>query len=433
MHKRKDILALVLLAICLGGALPAWSQKTAPDIEALKKTAPKVYIDCTRCDINYIKTEITFVNYVRDRNEAQVHILITTMRTGGGGREYTVSFLGQNEFADVNDIQKYYSGKTDTDDEIRQGLVKVLKIGLMPYVARTPIASRIALNWTPEDKPAEGKDRWNFWVFSLSGSGYFNGESSYKYRSLSLNCSANRVTPELKIGLSASTRYSKSLFSYDSGSIESPSDSSSFNGLIVKSLDDHWSVGGYFEAESSTYENIRVGVQVAPAVEFNLFPYSESTRRQLRFLYKMGFRTVRYREETIFLKTSEKLWNESLSTSLELKEKWGTISASLSGSHYFHDFSKYSLNLFGIVSLQLVKGLNLFALGSGSRIHDQLSLIRAGATLDEILLQRRQLATTYNYFFSVGLSFTVGSVYTNVVNPRFGSTGGGGMSISIGD
>ncbi len=433
MNVHKRIARVLLAAFILIWASGLIAQEEQADIEALKKTAPKIFLDCGSCDFNFIKTEITFVNYVRDRNEAQVHILITTLRTGGGGREYTVSFLGQNEFAGVNDVQKYYSGKIDTDDEIRQGLVKVLKIGLMPYVARTPIASRIALDWSPEEKPAEGKDRWNYWVFSLSGNGYFNGESSYNYRSLGLNFSANRVTPDLKVGLSLSVHHYRDKFIYEDETIESPSDSAYFNGLVVKSLNDHWSVGGYVETESSTYQNIRISTQIAPAIEYNVFPYSESTRRQLRFLYKMGFRTVRYREETIYLKTSELLWDESLSASLELKEKWGTVSTSLSGSHYFHDRRKYNLGIFSIISLQMVKGLNLYIIGSGSRIHDQLSLARGGASLEEVLLQRKQLATTYEYFVSVGVSFTFGSVYTNVVNPRFGSTGGGGMSVSIGD
>jgi len=422
--------AVLVLAVAASGL---FAQEGAAEIEALKRTAPRVYLDCGSCDVNYIKTEITFVNYVRDRNEAQIHILITTLRTGSGGHEYTVSFLGQNEFKGVDDVQKYYAGNLDTDDEIRQGLVKVLKIGLMPYVARTPIASRIALIWTPEDKPAEGPDRWNYWVFSLSGSGYFNGESTYKYGSLHLNGSANRVTPDLKIGLSISAYRSKDKYILDDETIESVSESAYFNGLVVKSLNDHWSAGAYLEAESSSYENEDLSFMVAPAVEYNLFPYSESTRRQLRFLYKLGFRTVRYREETIYLKTSEGLVNESLSANLDLKEKWGTISTSLQGSHYLHDVKKYRLEIFSIVSLQLVKGLNLYVIGSASRIHDQLGLPRGGATLEEVLLQRKQLQTSYDYFAAVGLSFTFGSVYTNVVNPRFGTIGSGGTSVTISD
>jgi hypothetical protein len=441
MLSAKPIGMLVFLASVIVGAEMLIAQTPPPppqakekgNIEALKKTAPKVYIDCDICDIEYIKTEITFVNYVRDRKEAQLHILITTQRTGGGGREYTMTFMGQNEFAGIDDIQKSFSDKTNTDEEIRKGLVHALKIGLMSYVARTPIAGRIAISYEEAAKPAAAVDKWKNWVFSLSGSGDFMGEKSYSYEYIYGSFSANRVTPGIKIGLTSSATWTENRYVYDSDTIDSSSSSLSFEGLVVKSIGDHWSAGGYLSLESSTYENVRTGFSIAPAIEYDLFPYSQSTRRQLRFLYKLGFNARRYREETVYFKMRENLFKESLSVSLELKEKWGSWSTTLSGSHYFHDFKKNRLTLYNYVTLNLLKGLNVFLIGSGSRIHDQLSLVKSGATLEEILLQRTQLETTYSYFFSIGLSYTFGSIYTNVVNPRFGTTSSGGVSISLGD
>ncbi len=125
------------------------------------------------------------------------------------------------------------------------------------------------------------------------------------------------------------------------------------------------------------------------------------------------------------------MWRESLSATLELREKWGSVSASLTGSHYFHDFKKNRLNLFTALSLNLFKGLSLVAVASGARIHDQLSLSGAGASLEEVLLRRTEVETSYRYFVSFGLNFTFGSIYTNVVNPRFGSISSGGMSVTI--
>jgi hypothetical protein len=407
------------------------AQAAQPDIEALKKTAPKIYIDCGSCDIEYIKTEITFVNYVRDRKEADVHLLITTQSTGSGGSEYTLDFSGQNGYSGLDDKLKYFSNKTDTADDIRKGLVRTIKMGLMAYVAKTPISSRIAVSYAEEKKPGAEADKWDSWVFNVSGNGFFNGEKSYRSSSLSGSFSANRVTPDIKIRLGLSASYGDNRYEYGDTIIQSDRESYSFSGLVVKSLNEHWSVGGYLNASSSTYSNIRFDLAPAPAVEYNLFPYSQSTRRQFRILYKVGFRTVRYREETIYLKTSENLWNESLSFTLDVKEKWGAISASLVGSHYFHDFSKNNLNAFATVQLNLVKGLNAYVIGGGSRIRDQLGLVKGQASLEEIILQRRQLETGYSYFFIFGLSYTFGSIYTNVVNPRFGSLGGGGVSIII--
>jgi hypothetical protein len=430
---RKTILSLFfgLYLVSILSVISSFSQEAQVDVEELKKTAPKVFIDCGMCDIDYIRTEITFVNYVRDRKEADVHVLVTSLRTGAGGREYTIAFIGQNRFDGIDDTHKYFTEKTNTEDEIREGMAKALKVGLMSYVVKTPIASRIRISYRDTAQEGAVKDKWNYWVFSLSGNGRLSGEEYYKTRSISGSFSASRVTPELKISLSLYGSHYRQDFEYEDTTIQSIRDSLSVGGLVVKSINEHWSYGALFDSGSSTYENIKFGFTLQPAIEYNLFPYSQSTRRQLRFLYRIGFNTVKYREETIYNKMEETLWNQELSVTFDIKEKWGSISTTLSGSHYFHDTSKYRLTLFNILSLRLVKGLNFFAFGGGSRIHDQLSLVKGDISLDEILLRRRQLATGYDYFFSVGLSFTFGSIYTNVVNPRFGSHGYGGMHIII--
>ncbi|MBP1769801.1 MAG: hypothetical protein H6P96_419, partial [Candidatus Aminicenantes bacterium] len=122
MHKSSPVVRLLGLALALVplltlAARPARAQEGQAGVDEMKKTALKVFLDCDDCDLEYIKTEITFVNYVRDRLEAQVHVLISTQGTGGGGVEYTLTFIGQNDFKDVQDLQKYYSNKTDTDDD----------------------------------------------------------------------------------------------------------------------------------------------------------------------------------------------------------------------------------------------------------------------------------------------------------------------------
>jgi hypothetical protein len=410
---------------------PSFPQETSPDIEQLKKTAPKVFIDCGNCDIDHIRTEITFVNYVRDRKEADVHVLVTSQRTGAGGREYTLAFIGQRRFQGIDDAHKYFTETTDTEDEIREGMAKALKMGLMSFVAKTPIASRIRVSYRDEVQETAATDKWNYWVFSISGDGRLSGEESYKSKSISGSFNASRVTPELKISLSLYGSHNKQNFDYDSTSLESTRDSLSLGGLVVKSISEHWSYGSYFDSGSSTYENIKFGLTFQPAIEYNLFRYSQSTRRQLRFQYRIGFNSVRYREETIYEKMEQTLWKQSLSITFDIKEKWGSISTTLAGSHYFHDASFNRLTLFNILNIRLIKGLNFFAFGGGSRIHDQLSLVKGDISLDEILLKQKQLATGYDYFAAVGLSFTFGSIFTNVVNPRFGSHGYGGMHIII--
>jgi hypothetical protein len=425
-----------LLAVGLLPLPPALAQTAPPsqsDIDALKRTAVKVYIDCGSCDIEYIKNEITFVNYVRDRNEAHVHVLITTQSTGSGGREYTLTFIGQNGFADVKDIQKYFTSSTDTQDEVRRGLVNALRMGLMSFVGRTPIASRIAINFAPPREMGPVHDPWNFWVFSLSSSGSFSGQKTYKRNYLNSSFSANRVTGESKLQLSLyySSQRRKFRIESEDRSVSGTSESWDGSGLYVKSLGDHWSAGAYVETNSSFYSNIRFNLYVAPALEYNFFPYARSSRRQLRVLYRLAWNPVRYRETTQFGVSRETLWTESLALSLDLREKWGTISTSVSGVNYLNHFTQGHVDTFGTIQLNLYKGLNVFVLGGWSLIKDQLSLRLRDPTEDEIYLRLVQLRTNSSYFFAVGIQFTFGSIFTNVINPRFGSTRGSSMGISI--
>jgi hypothetical protein len=388
--------------------------------EELKKSAPKVFIDCRRCDRDYIRTEITFVNYVRDRQDADVHVLITTQRTGSDANEYTMEFIGQKDYSQIQHTLRYVSDRTDVRDEVREGYVEVLKRGLFPFVMFSPIADHILILFKEELEPTAVEDKWNFWIFNVGLRGSLSGEEARSERSVRGNFSANRVTPEMKLRMSVSGEFQEDTFDIDGDTIVSTASEKEIEGMYVKSLGDHWSAGGWTELESSTYGNYDLRFNLAPAIEYNFFPYYESTRRRLRVLYRLNYYYNNYIEGTIFDKTSENLWDHSLDVTLEVRQPWGNASISVDGSQYFHDISKYRVSLWGRMSIRLVRGLNLDIYGSYSRIHDQLNLPKGDASLDEILLRRRELATVYDYRISIGLSYTFGSVYSNVVNPRCG-------------
>ena len=422
----KRILLAGLLLVGVLFCLSNIYSQNGPDMEELKKDAPRVFMDCRRCDTDYIRTEITFVNFVRDRQESDIHLLVTNQNTGSGGQEYTMAFLGRNGFSGLDNTLTYVSIQTDTRDDTRKGMVEVIKKGLFPYLMKTPISEYISINFHHKLEPTSVQDNWNFWVFSISLDGRVSGETTRSSKSIDANFSANRVTPEWKIRLGFSGDYDERKYEYDEETINSISKENDFSGLVVKSLSTHWSLGGWVEASSATYSNIGSLYSIAPALEYNFFPYSESTRRQLRCLYKLGFNRTNYREETIYQKMSETLYNQSLKLSLEVREPWGNASMSLEGSHYFHDFQKNRLMLWGSLSFRIFRGLSMNVRANYERIHDQLSLPIGEASLDEVLLQRRELATDYEYSLSLGVSYTFGSVFSNVVNPRFGSSRHGG-------
>jgi hypothetical protein len=395
----------------------------------LRRSIPRVYIEGPGVDLEFLKSQVPFVNFTDEPGQAQVQVAITSEPTAGG-EEFTLSFRGLREFGGDDQVLNYRAGAKDPQDEAKMGLAQTLKLGLLRYAGKTAAAARLSIRFLDQVAPTAVVDPWNFWVFSLSGNSFLMGEKSYQNGIYYGSFSANRVTPEIKIQMALSAMYQQDHFEYADEVYDSSTDSRSFSGLVVKSISDHWSVGGYIKASASTYSNVKFSLSPAPAIEYDVFPYSESTKKQLRFLYRLNYIAVSYLEKTIYEKTSETLWQQALSISLELKQPWGSISTSLEGSNYFHDFRKNRLELWSELSLRLIKGLNFNVHGGYSRIHDQLSLAAGGASLEEILLRRRQLETDYDYHFSVGLSYTFGSTESKVVNPRFGD-GGGGISIQI--
>lgn len=418
--KRYSSVVLFLLLF----TIQLFSQEPEDTTDALRQFAPAVFIDCFFCDENYIRTEITFVNYVRDPNHADVHVLVTTQRTGGGGEEYTLSFIGQNKAAGLNDTLSFITKQSDTDDLKRQKLTKSLKIGLARYVARTPLSEYLNINYQVPLKVEEVIDKWDNWVFSTWINSNLNGEKVSSSVYLSGGLSAERVTHDWKLDFSLNRSYNENKFDLGDMKILSVSHGYNFSSMVVRSVSEHWSIGGFADVSTSTFGNTKLKISTAPAVEYNIFPYTESTRRQLRLMYKIAYENVRYEEETIFDKTAEQLIKQSLSFTLDLRQPWGSVSTTLSGSQFLHDFQKRSLRIFTNLNLRLFEGLSLNLFASYSRINDQLSLRKGQTTTEQILLRRRELATNYRYSGYIGLNYTFGSIYNNIVNPRFGGSGG---------
>jgi len=78
------------------------------------------------------------------------------------------------------------------------------------------------------------------------------------------------------------------------------------------------------------------------------------------------------------------------------------------------------LQVEGQVSVRLAKGLSLGVQLEASRIRDQLFLLARGATAEEIFLRLRRLQSGYEYNVSLSVTYTFGSIFSSVVNPRFG-------------
>ncbi len=420
LHKMRQLILSLLLLISIAGI--SWpGQETE-----LRRTAPNVFLDCERraCDTNYIRSEITFVNYMRDRENADIHVMVNRRQTGSGGYEYTLNFIGLKEHKGKDSTLKYFSKSTDTEAQVRDGLVNILKQGLIPYVSDTPLAEYISISYQGATRaPAEPMvDKWNYWVFSVGLSGNLNMEELSKRYNYSLSLSANRTTEAWKFRFWANTNYDERQYEVEEeGTITSIRDRKTMFTQLVKSLDNHWSAGVFAHIYSSTFDNADLFGTFGPAVEYNIFPYEESMRRELRIQYRINYNYRDYDEITIFDKTQENLFQQTMEVILEVKEPWGSAGAQLEGSTFLHDFSKNNVKFEAGLSLRVFKGLSFSVHGEYSRVRDQLSLPKEGASKDEILLEIKRLATSYDLQLRMGFSYRFGSIYNNVVNPRFGN------------
>ena len=122
--------------------------------------------------------------------------------------------------------------------------------------------------------------------------------------------------------------------------------------------------------------------------------------------------------------TSIKKWKDivthELSLTFEQRERWGTLQARAEWSQYLHDLGKNRFEVEAEMSVRVTRGLAVQAELNASRIRDQLSLPARGASEEEILLRLRRLQSGYEYQVGMSLTYSFGSIFSSIVNPRFG-------------
>lgn len=415
--KSKILFTSLLIVLLIASPVSITSQSL------VREGAPKIFLDC-RCDMSYIKEQIPVLNYVTDRMEADIYVLFTDQRTGSGGREYVLLFIGRSEFSGMNDTIKYVTNQIDTEDERRIKLVAALKAGLTKYIFKSPIADQMRISFTNGSGNGQNlqsfTDEWDHWVFRTSLNTSLSGQQTTKHYNLGSSVSVNRITEDSKIYLWGSANYNESNYDYDEDRIVSISRRYNASASFIKAIDGKWSWGIWSSVNQSTYNNMKLGISFAPGIEYNIFPYSEANQRQFRVEYRININHNRYFLETIYLKTKENLFSQLLRFSFEVIEPWGNSGFRLTGSNYLHDFGLYSFSTDGFLSLKVLKGFSLDLRARYSKINNQLALPRGQASLDEILLQRKEIATEYSYEIGIGVSYSFGSIYNNAINPRFG-------------
>ncbi len=418
-------LPLVLAATSMGAAREGVSQVDPAD------ALLRVFLDCEPwiCDFDHFRREVAFVNYVRDRADAQLHVLVTSQETASGGEAYEMYFMRLDEGAAAPDTLRFISRESDSDDEERAGLTGIFKLGLVRHVASTSAGPLLDIRYSaPTDarlRPTTETDPWNLWVFGVRAGAELDGESRQSSRAFDGSFSASRTTENLKVDIGSYAEFEEERFELNSGEVlVSTSRNINHEGLIVWSLGPHWSAGARASALTSTRVNQDLTLRVAPALQYSLFPYAESTRRQITLLYSLGLAYFDYEKVTLFDKTREGHAEQRLEIAAEFRQPWGDVNSGLEASMFLRDPSLHRVDLFARVEYRIFRGLSLDLEGGVARVKDQIYVSREDVSDEDILLERRQLGTDFEYELELGFSFTFGSVFNNVVNPRMGSNRG---------
>lgn len=411
-------LALVSLLASLG-AVTAHAQSTPL----------KVYLECNECYHNEIKEEMTFVQYVRDRAESDVHIKTHSEWLTGDSRRVHLQLLGQGTYATLTDTFTIACESWESATQVHDKIEKHIRAGLVRFMAYSNNLDQLQIERIVADTSEKAvaaaipeEDPWDRWKVQISAWGYANGESTYDYKNISSSLRAYRVTKENKFTISLNNSYNESLFEYGDGSeFLSLARSNSVALSHVHSIGERISIGGFAEAITSTYYNLKEHYFAGPGVEYSFFPYEESSYRHLMLQYRINGHIVKYQEETLYDKTEETVVNQSLKLAYLTRKDWGQVEIDLSVGNYLHDMSLATASLYTRVDLNVISGLSLNVSGGITYANDQIYLPKQGASEEETLLRLKQLKTNYTYWSNVGLSFTFGSSDASLVNTRFGS------------
>ncbi len=387
---------------------------------------PNVYLDCNNCDVTFIRSNITFVNYVRDQGDATIYLLIQDQRTAGGGREFTLIFSDINVAASRTDTLTYISSSTESSDERRRGLNRFIKIGLVPFVTNTVAVQALDIFYEPPSDALrddeEIVDPWNNWVFDVSLRSNMWGQQGEFNFGLFSGLEAERTTHTWKLRARTQGEIRRRNVEITDRTLRVNRDWGSYWGMAAYSLSDHFSLGMYSGVSFNRVNNIAMSAYVAPGIEYNFFPYDEFQSRRFIIQYQVIPNFRNYFNTTVFLKDSEFLMSHDLSTRLRYDQRWGRMDIQVSGRHYFHDSSIYRIQFNPALNVRITRGLSISMSGNYQIIRDQLSL-QLPSNVDPndpaSIIAGVQRPTSYSYSFSFGFSYTFGSIYNNIVNPRF--------------
>ena len=376
----------------------------------------KAYIDC-RCDENYLKQETSFLEYVRDQDLADIEIFVRDERNPTGSRSFEIKIDGNNDYEGISSSTVAVGYANDTSSTLRDKLLNKLKLALVPFLDKGNYNLKVDIDSNFEDL-STNDDKWKNWVFELSGSYNNDKEESRQTNRYEIEFEIDKLTEDWRIGMELKRNESNRKFFSEDDVYTSNRKSTSFNGRIVRSISDHFSAGAFFGLYQNTYENVDLNRYIAPAIEYSFYPYEDVLSKEITLAYRIGVGKRDYIEKTIYGFEKQKLSSQTLSLNIRFRQKWGNISSYLNATQFLNDGSKKRFSLRSDLDIRVYEGLAVRLSGNINLIREQYNLAAGSTSIEDLLLQQRQIATDYRTNFSVGLSYTFGSIYNSIINTR---------------
>lgn len=385
-----------------------------------------LFIKCDRCDNNFLRNEINYVNHVRDQGLADIQLFILRNRNANNGDRYTLDFIGKNIYLDKKLSLELDTNPRLTSDEIREALKQKIDIGLIYFLIESDISNKIKISFDStisnnnnySDNDELSSDKWNNWVFQSSGEADFENETSRKSTNFEFEFDADKVTDKIKLQFDIDYNRSNNTYISDNNTFISKRNRKSFRAKSVWSINNKWSAGFNSGAGSDTYENVDFSYFILPALEYSFFPYNEFVRREVVVNYQIGYGFRNYIEETIYNKLKENLFLHQIGFEARFRQPWGEIFTNLRGRALINDPSKNNLSLNSWFSFRVFEGFSLRLGGEIGIIRDQINLPKGSSSIEDLLLQQQEIETDFRSEFRIGISYTFGSAFNNYLNSR---------------
>ncbi len=379
----------------------------------------KVFLSC-RCDDDFLKQNTLFFDYVRDMSLSDIEVFVFEITNASGGRNYTFNFNGKNNFINKENQINAIIPQNISLNKSREILLNTYKLGMASFLSNTDYQNKIDVNFTHEKIITDQKklDSWKNWVFEVYGSFNFENEKSINEEEFNLGFDVDRVTEIWRLRSDFEFDRSIKFFYGGEQNYSSERESLYFSGSLVRSISNHFSTGFFSSYRQDTFRNYKSSINISPAVEYNFVPYDEVLTREVTLAYKLGYNIYNYIEETIYEFIDQKMFNHSLTLNLRFREKWGSIYSYLVASQFLDLPEQNRLTINNNINLRIVRGLSLRISAYFRFIRDQINLPKGEASVEDLLLRQRQISTNYQNRISMGLSYTFGSIFNNIVNNR---------------